>query len=363
MKSFLKNITLSIFVPKYFYNRSLFFVCSLTLLISSCNKKIFVYKPDYNFTSETGIPEYSNLNYWAAHPDKWDPSDSVPKFLNAYSVEKKDADVFFLYPTSFTDMQDSRWNAPIDDSVINEKTDYSSILYQASVFNMRGKIYAPRYRQANLKVFFTTDSIRAAEALDLAYKDISSAFEYYLKYLNSGRPIIIASHSQGTVHAARLLKDYFEGKPLQKKLVCAYLIGMPIREDYFSKIQPCKDSTSTGCFVSWRTFKFGYTEPTHIAKETFKCIVVNPLIWTSEKKLVERKLNYGGVLKNFNKVIPGIVNAEIHNNVLWTSKPRFFGNIFFTKKNYHVGDINLFYLNIRKNVSSRINMFLKNSQE
>gem|GEM_PF-4872180 len=41
------------------------------------------------------------------------------------------------------------------------------------------------------------------------------------------------------------------------------------------------------------------------------------------------------------------------------SKPNVFGKILFNKKNYHVGDINLFYLNIRQNVKTRIGAFWK----
>jgi hypothetical protein len=43
--------------------------------------------------------------------------------------------------------------------------------------------------------------------------------------------------------------------------------------------------------------------------------------------------------------------------VLWTDKPRFFGNIFFTSKNYHIADMNLFYLNIRENVKQRVDAY------
>jgi len=57
--------------------------------------------------------------------------------------------------------------------------------------------------------------------LELAYQDVKTAFEYYLKNWNQDRPIIIASHSQGSVHAQRLLKEFFEDKPLAKQLVAA----------------------------------------------------------------------------------------------------------------------------------------------
>ncbi len=47
------------------------------------------------------------------------------------------------------------WNADIDDEKINSKTDKASILYQASVFNKYCRVFAPRYRQANLEAFYT----------------------------------------------------------------------------------------------------------------------------------------------------------------------------------------------------------------
>lgn len=349
----LKKPTITKLVKIIVYSISLF-------IFQSCSKKNYAHKQAYQFTSTDGKPEYSDLNYWAAHPWKWDPSDSVSSSLQKDYNKDSTVDVFFLYPTTLVDYADLRWNAPIDDAKINAKTDYSTILYQASVFNEKCRVFAPRYRQAHLKAFFTKDTALAKEAFDMAYADIKNAFEYYLKNWNDGRPIIIASHSQGTVHAGKLLKEFFEGKTLQNKLVCAYLLGMPVPDNYFEKIPACKDSFSTGCYVSWRTFKSGYIEPVYIANEKFKCTVTNPLTWNSSNEFASRKLNEGGILKKYNKIVPGVVNAQIHQNILWSSKPKFFGNIFLTKKNYHTGDINLFYNNIRKNVKRRIDLFWKN---
>ncbi len=336
---------------------AVFFFC-IIIIFPSCSKKNYASNPEYQFSSADKRPDFSNLNYWAAHPWKKDPSDSVPKPLRKNFQPDTSADVFFIYPTSLTAETDTRWNADIDDVQINAKTDYSSILYQASVFNASCRVFAPRYRQAHLKAFFIPDSV-SEKYFDTAYADVKNAFEYYLAHFNNGRPIIIASHSQGTKHAARLLKEYFEGQALQKKLVCAYIIGLPVPENYFSGLPACKDSASTGCFVSWRTYKRGYTEPLFVAKENFKAVVVNPLIWSSDTSFTPSSINKGGVLLNFNKIVPHTVNANIHRNVLWTCKPNMFGRIFFTKKNFHVGDINLFYMNIRQNVQTRITAYLK----
>jgi hypothetical protein len=185
------------------------------------------------------------------------------------------------------------------------------------------------------------------------------AFLYYLEHYNNGRPVIIASHSQGTTHAGRLIKEYFEGKPLMKKLVCAYLIGMPVPEHYFSEFRACPDSTSTGCFVGWRTFKKGYTDPTFVANEKFRCIVTNPLLWKTTEEYASSALNEGGVLRDFNKIIPAVTDAQVHGNVLWSSRPDFFGSVFLRMKNYHIADINFFYMNISENVKTRIRMYWK----
>lgn len=339
--------------------KGIVFIClffSFGMMIS-CSRKISGQTINYQFQSKSNLPDYSNQNYWAASPFKYDPSDNVPKGLHDNSKDSL-ADGFFIYPTTYTDDQMADgWNAEIDDAKLNEKTDKSTILYQASIFNKYCRVFSPRYRQANLQAFGNSDKQRADAAFDTAYEDVRNAFEYYLKNYNHGRPIIIASHSQGTLHAGRLLKEFFENKPLQKQLVCAYIIGLPVFTNYFSELKPCVDSTATGCFVTWRTFEEGYVAP-HIKRESLKAFVINPLTWTMDTTLAPALLNKGGVLRNFNKVIPGIVHAQIHGNVLWVNKPKFFGNIFLKTKNYHIADYNLFYENIRENVGMRIRSFL-----
>lgn len=331
---------------------------NLLLLLSAgwvlgCSHKTSLPSSGYQFKSPDGNPDYSQLDYWAAHPWKKNPSDSLPELLRSTLRTDTGVDVFFLHPTTLTEKNDERWNAPVDDARINQKTDYSTILYQASAFNEHARVFAPRYRQAHIRSFFVEDSV-AAPYFEIAYVDLRNAFQYYLEHYNHGRPIILAAHSQGTKHAGRLLKEFFENKPLQKQLVCAYLIGMPVPENYFTNLPPCKDSASTGCFVSWRTFRTGYEGGSYIAAEKEKVIVVNPLTWTSDSTFVPAEANTGGVLQKFNKIVPHVVSARIHHNILWASKPDVPGKFLLTMKNFHVGDINLFYMNIRENVSCRI---------
>ena len=330
--------------------RSIVALACCSILSSGCTPKYQRFVNNYQF-SNNGQPNYESLDYWAAHPGKHDPSDSVPAPLQKDYRLDSAVDVFFIHPTTFTDRKVEMWNAAIDDAVLNAKTDYSTILFQASVFN-QARVYAPRYRQANIKSYFTSDTPSARKAFAVAYADVKSAFQYYLDHFNQGHPIIIASHSQGSNHAIRLLQEFFDQQPLQEKLVVAYVVGMNIPLDAFVQLKPCLDSVSTGCFCGWRTFRRGH-EPYLLSsyKESF---VTNPLTWKTTDDYADRSLNQGAVLRNFNEVVMHSTDAQIHNSILWSNRPKFPGSILYRSKNYHIGDINLFYMSIRKNMQDRV---------
>ncbi len=330
----------------------------LSISFSCTSSKNSSSKIQYNFKSENGKPDFSNLDYWAAHPWKWDPSDSIPA---PFLQQKTDSlvDVFFLHPTIYTENKRfDKINVAIDDAYNNKKTDYSSILYQASAFNQHARIFAPRFREAHISVYSMQDKTIAKQALDFAYEDVKNAFEFYLQNNNNGRPIIIASHSQGSTHALRLLKDFFENTPLSKQLVAAYVVGMPIPKNYFSVLEVCKTPLQTNCFCGWRTYKNGFV-PEFVKKGTDDSWVTNPLSWEINTDYANKKLNEGGIFYNFNKPIKSSAGAKIFGNILWVDKPKFPGSIFYFSKNYHIADINLFYTNIRSNVEARIFQFLK----
>ena len=325
----------------------------VTVCISGCRPSYLKHLSNYQFTN-AGVPDYSLLNYWAAHPSKRDPSDSIPEPLRNNYRPDSAIDVFFIHPTTLTDQKLPEWNADINDAKINAKTDYSTILFQASVFNEH-RVYAPRYRQANLKGYYTNDLDNAKKAFDLAYEDLRNAFQYYLDHDNKSRPIIIAAHSQGSTHATRLLQEFFDGKELQKKLVVAYVVGMNIPKNSFTKIKACADSLQIGCICGWRTYRTG-TEP--VIEQPYKeSLITNPLNWRTDSTYASAELNKGAVLTKFNKVYNHATDAQIHESILWSKRPQFFGSFLYRTHNYHIGDINLFYLNIRENVVARIRAY------
>lgn len=330
------------------------FLGIIALFLVSCSDKYKAFKNRYTFKSSNGIPDYGQLDYWAAHPAKWDPSDSVSYPLRNDPRDTA-VDVFFLHPTTYT-RRIKKTNADIDDGYLNAKTDYSSILYQASVFNQHGRIFSPRYRQASIKVFFSKDTLAGERAFDLAYTDIKKAFEYYLQHWNKGRPLVIAAHSQGSKFARQLLKDYFEDKPLSRQLVVAYITGWSVPKEYFGSLKICTDSLQAGCICSWRTLRNGYV-PFYLRPEKGNSLVTNPLSWTTTNIYAPRALNRGSVLFRYNKVYKRTTDARISNGLLFVRRPKFPWSFLYLKRNYHVGDINLFYLNIRYNVEQRIRSF------
>jgi Protein of unknown function (DUF3089) len=339
------------------YSKSLILI--ITLSLSSCKKLPYQLKSHFSENLIPAVPNYSKTENWASLPTKSDPADKIPlkSDLKDGQTDAK-VDVFFLHPTVFTRRPENQyeWNADVNDAKMNESVDNSTILNQASAFNGSGKIYAPRYRQAHYHAFVTKDVDDKKRSLDLAYTDIKAAFEHYLKTYNNGRPIVIASHSQGTVHATRLLKEYFDGKPLQKQLVAAYIIGIATQPNSFKDITPCKSGDETGCFVSWNTYGKDYYPPYHKAGLN-TAVSTNPLTWTLDDTYAPATMNKGGVGLKFT-LYPNIVDAQNHEGMVWVNRPNITGSKLVKNQSWHIADINFFYVNIRENLALRVEKYL-----
>jgi len=348
----------------------LFSFCLLLFLIAACRLPDMSdrFKPNmvlsaFDTTPQPPIPDYSNTYHWAALPWQNDGADLTPNGLSNNQATAE-VDLFFIYPTIFLEKPTDayRWNAAIENKELNKQIDESTLKFQASVFNGSCKIYAPKYRQAHISAYFTSNKMDGQKALNLAYEDVKQAFTYYLKKWNQGRPFIIAGHSQGTQHAGRLIKELVVGTEFEKQLVCAYLVGMPVAPEYFKEFKLCQKPNDVNCFCSWNTFAKNYI-PSDLEKRGLdKALIINPLSFDIEKPKVNKKENKGGLSWKFEKLIPHINDAEVHQGLLWVSKPKVPGRIFIKAKNYHVADYNLFYLNIRENVALRCQTFYQKNK-
>ena len=87
-------------------------------------------------------PDYAKLEFWAAHPDKKDASD-----LETDLVKTKNVDVFYIYPTIYTQPNFTDFSASLSDQKLNAEIEATAIFHQARTFSGLANIYAPFYRQ------------------------------------------------------------------------------------------------------------------------------------------------------------------------------------------------------------------------
>lgn len=306
-------------------------------------------------------PDYSNEETWAVYGDE---GFGLPKG-NKKTKEKphanhyQEVDIFYIHPTMYDD--GDAWVASLDDAALNEAVDKWPVRHQASIFQGIGRIYAPRYRQAHYRCFSIGDG-RSLKALQVAYEDVKAAFEYWLNNLSEGRSVIIAGHSQGAWHARWLLQEYFDGTELQDKLVAAYIPGMRMEANDYKSLPYCRDSDDTGCICTWMTYAAGYT-PEWLSANYGKDLdqsspqCINPINWRTDgiKSLKEQHL--GSLTEGYRIMYRGVLQAQVENGILWLDRPAAIGGRRLHRDNWHVGDLNLFWCNIRENAYERTDAY------
>tara|TARA_B100000902_G_scaffold63329_2_gene70153 strand:- start:4456 stop:5436 length:981 start_codon:yes stop_codon:yes gene_type:complete len=289
--------------------------------------------------------DYSELNNWAFRDDYNNYQDLLPKKIE--KEENIEINVFFIHPTTLYDSDN--WNS--DTSSFNDDQGIQlSLENQASCFAGIGSIYAPHYRQMHIHSY--TDTINGFKAYNLAYNDVLQAFRYFIKEINNNQYFIIAAHSQGTNHAMRLISEYIsKDKLLSKKLILSYLIGMNVKKD-FSSVPPCSGPTDLYCFLSWRTF-LESTYPNnweygnHISS-------INPISWSIDTISSDKKLHNGILLPNKMLSFKETLSVYNHKGLIWLKKSNNILLNLYPSSNYHPGDYNLYWMNIRKNLKLRL---------
>ena len=330
------------------FKRNVLKVYVLLWFITGCKISYNTY--DFEKSPEIAKPNYSENDSWAVLPDNF--PDEISQFK--IDGEKKEADVFFIYPTLIDARNQREWNSDIWNKEIREDVINRPIKYQASAWIDAGNLYVPFYRQAHIRVFNEKFKVEGKKALDLAYSDIKEAFTYYLKNFNNNKPFIIASHSQGTVHAKRIISEFIDGKELQKKLIAAYLVGIKVTEDEFDNIKPMNSPDEIGGFVSWNTFKFNKYPKEDNYERWFKGgVTSNPITWDDSKET--KKESHKGVLYRDLTIFPKNINIKLVDGIVWSSLPNIPGKFFLRPvRSYHFADINLFWVDISENAKLRV---------
>ncbi len=177
-------------------------------------------KTSFDQTAEPPTPDYRQSSAWAVWPGVASAADTVPGGAKPGGASAPDADVFFVHPTTF--LGNDAWNARFDADGFTGRPLTETVLgYQVSAFNACCRMFAPHYRQATISAFLRP-SADSFKAYDLAYSDIVSAFDHYIRHENKGRPFILASHSQGSLHATRLIQEHIAEHPVVlRRLIAA----------------------------------------------------------------------------------------------------------------------------------------------
>jgi Protein of unknown function (DUF3089) len=158
------------------------------------------------------------------------------------------------------------------------------------------------------------------------------------------------------VHGIRLLGEFFDGKPLARQLVAAYLPGWPIPADTFKVLKGCQSPQDLSCICTWMTTQRGFT-PEWLLARTDTLMGINPVAWHTTSEKVDPKKSLGAVLWRYD-FQPGLVDPELHNGLVWIQKPDVPGKILYRNKNYHTGDYNLFWMDVRQNAIQRADAYL-----
>jgi pimeloyl-ACP methyl ester carboxylesterase len=339
-------------------------------------------RPSFEFGEKASppAPDYADPDTWAALPGRQDGAEAFPpnsKYPEAQATAQ--ADVFFVHPTGYDSPE--HWNAPWDDEAAAEQT-LGMMIYCASAFNASSKVYAPRYRQFPVYAVMEPGP-SGIKAVELAYFDVARAFEYFIKHRSQGRPFILAGHSQGSLHAMRLLQEKIIGTPLAKRLVAAYLVGYAVPHA-LGGIKPSKEPTETGVLIAYNSFTPQgdpsfftqgaciWLEGKYQKVKGRPLVQVNPLSWRDGGGPVPASDNPGSLPVTaetypLGELAPGVTGADASGEVLRITAPAVPGfpgagsGVPFLDSDfgdYHNYDYQLFYESIRRNALERVRAFV-----
>ncbi len=319
-------------------------------------------------------PDYARSDMWLARPDM--PGDAARWVPPGYAVAPHPgAAVFFVAPTAIFDR--TRWNAPFRDATTEARLNLF-LRGQASVFNGVAAIWSPRYRQATFGAFLTGKP-EAQRAIDLAYGDVRKAFIAFVLAQPKDRPIILAAHSQGSLHLLRLLKEEVAGSPaLQKRIVAVYAPGWPISvtADLPALGFPaCSSPDQTGCILSWLSYaenpEFKAIRShfdaapglTGATRRGTAILCTDPIAGMVTDTPSLPQTNLGALTPNHDFSEAALVAKSVGAHCLPSGildigpAPAGFDSYVLPGSNYHVYDYALFWANLRADAERRLAAF------
>jgi pimeloyl-ACP methyl ester carboxylesterase len=287
-----------------------------------------------------------------------------------------DADVFFLYPTSWRAAYGEYPIAGINNTDMRHWANYY-LKTRASAFETAGNIYAPFYRQLDASFVIaqqSADGIGYFGGVPLT--DVAAAFDYYLEHYNKGKPFILVGHSQGSFVMAALIALHLRDRPdVYERMIAAYLIGMPIPRmvyERFTHMKPAQNADDLGVIISYNT-----NTPVVDGKDPFSYpsnVLINPISWVTDESYAPKDASKGGIIVNEDGSFvraPNLADAQIDLStgtlVANVDREKFSSGAasrgYFPLGVLHENDIPLYYYDLRANAEKRVkNWFAANGK-
>lgn len=374
-------------------------LCAIAAVLPACSPGCFL-KPraPFDAASLAAPPDYASAASWAVLPDAPDRAAYTPPGVAPVPEDARSADVFFVHPTTWFSKE--VWNDTLASPASREVVDHMVAAGSASAFNGCCRVYAPRYRQATLGAFYG-DPADAAQAFAVAYEDVERAFDVFLQAHSKDRPFIIAGHSQGSMHAMRLLERVDADPALRARLVAAYIPGfaLPMARygARYAHLTPCASPAQVGCIASWDTYREDadvkgaeplvfwegdrlVTVPTDAPRQC-----TNPITWRADDVPSPKAAHLGaipvqndGAPISFSKILfsdgplglevtalqeprAGLLSARCQGGALRVPDLDDLGYEAEETQagNYHLLDYELFYMDIRHNALERVSAWMQ----
>lgn len=301
-------------------------------------------------------PDYSKKSDWLYLPKK----------------ANKPVDTFFIYSTQYDNEDaDAPDLAPMDD--MSHRLGAQGVFRgQAPLFKGVTNVYAPYYRQTNMKKFseMSPDQVMKYQRHEQKL-DICRALDYYFEHYNNGRPFIIFGHSQGAMMTLVVLEDYMKRHPeYYRRMLAAYAIGFSVTKTdlaCYPYLRFAQGARDTGVVVSWNTEGKKNHDQSNFVVAPVGSIAINPINWKRDETYAPASENLGSRVRD---PITGVYSirkrwgdarVDLERGVVVT-RTKFSPN---TKKHiygtasYHSKDIALYYMNLRKNIRDRIRAYRK----
>lgn len=322
---------------------------------------------DVRNVSGTSAAEQSTAAAETSDPDLQPDYSKEENWAYFALGEDKDVDLFLICPTVDTK---NEFNMSMDDEEL-KKSFYGALNMERGIYEDHTRMFAPYYRQAAMKIYDMTPEEREPY-LELAYKDVSAAFSWYLENENKGRPIVIAGFSQGADMCYRVLKEFFADSALQDQLVAVYAIGWAMTDEMiteYPQIKPASSENDTGVVISFECESEDLTGSV-ISPPGQQAVSINPLNWMTDSTPADKSLNTGACFTDYSggirQEVPELCGCYIdaERGVLKVTDvtPEEYPPILpiLPEGSYHLYDYQFFFRNLQQNVEQRINSYMEN---